>query len=173
MATDVVMPQLGDAIPEGTIVRWIKKVGDRVESDEALFEISTDKVNAEIPSPATGVLTEIRTKEGETVPANTVIAVIGNTAEDSEPPTARWTYPTGRRAPGFSDGVVVTLLAGMTAAGLMIAFEMGFPGWHWVGLSVFVALVYGDIRSNNVPVSWYVGLVVMWLALLGSFNARI
>ena len=75
--TDVVMPQMGESIAEGTIVRWIKKVGEKVERDEPLFEISTDKVDAEIPSPTAGVLTEIRHKEGETVPVNSVVAVIG------------------------------------------------------------------------------------------------
>jgi pyruvate/2-oxoglutarate dehydrogenase complex dihydrolipoamide acyltransferase (E2) component len=77
MPTDVVMPQMGESIAEGTIVRWIKKVGDAVERDEPLFEISTDKVDAEIPSPIAGVVTEIRAKEGETVPVNSVVAVIG------------------------------------------------------------------------------------------------
>jgi 2-oxoglutarate dehydrogenase E2 component (dihydrolipoamide succinyltransferase) len=76
MPTDVVMPQMGESIAEGTIVRWIKKVGDAVERDEPLFEISTDKVDAEIPSPAAGVITEIRATEGETVPVNSVVAVI-------------------------------------------------------------------------------------------------
>jgi 2-oxoglutarate dehydrogenase E2 component (dihydrolipoamide succinyltransferase) len=71
------MPQMGESVAEGTIVRWIKKVGDTVERDEPLFEISTDKVDAEIPSPAAGVITEIRAKEGETVDVNTVVAVIG------------------------------------------------------------------------------------------------
>jgi len=75
--SDVVMPQMGESIAEGTIVRWIKKVGDRVERDEPLFEISTDKVDAEIPSPSAGVLLEVRAKEGETVPVNAVVAVIG------------------------------------------------------------------------------------------------
>jgi 2-oxoglutarate dehydrogenase E2 component (dihydrolipoamide succinyltransferase) len=75
--TEVVMPQMGESIAEGTIVRWIKKVGDSVERDEPLFEISTDKVDAEIPSPAAGVVTEIRAKEGDTVPVDTVVAVIG------------------------------------------------------------------------------------------------
>ena len=64
MATEVVMPQMGESIAEGTIVRWIKKVGDKVDRDEPLFEISTDKVDAEIPSPASGVVSEIRAKEG-------------------------------------------------------------------------------------------------------------
>ena len=77
MPTDVVMPQMGESIAEGTIVRWIKKVGDAVERDEPLFEISTDKVDAEIPSPVAGVVTEIRAKEGETVPVNSVVAIIG------------------------------------------------------------------------------------------------
>ena len=77
MATDVVMPQMGESIAEGTIVRWIKKVGDTVDRDEPLFEISTDKVDAEIPSPAAGVVIEIRAKEGETVDVNSVVAVIG------------------------------------------------------------------------------------------------
>jgi 2-oxoglutarate dehydrogenase E2 component (dihydrolipoamide succinyltransferase) len=72
------MPQMGESIAEGTIVRWIKKVGDRVERDEPLFEISTDKVDAEIPSPAAGVLAEIRAKEGETVPVDSVVAVIAD-----------------------------------------------------------------------------------------------
>jgi pyruvate dehydrogenase E2 component (dihydrolipoamide acetyltransferase) len=77
MGTNVVMPQMGESIAEGTIVRWIKKVGDQVDRDEPLFEISTDKVDAEIPSPAAGVLTDIRVREGETVAVNSVVAVIG------------------------------------------------------------------------------------------------
>src|SRR3954453_12426964 len=77
MPTDVVMPQMGESIAEGTIVRWIKKVGDSVDRDEPLFEISTDKVDAEIPSPVAGVITEIRAKEGETVPVNSVVEGLG------------------------------------------------------------------------------------------------
>ncbi|MDT7809482.1 MAG: hypothetical protein QOJ70_3295 [Acidobacteriota bacterium] len=78
MATDVVMPQMGESIAEGTITRWLKKVGERVERDEPLFEISTDKVDAEIPSPAAGTLQEVRFKEGDTVEVNIVVAVIGD-----------------------------------------------------------------------------------------------
>src|SRR6478736_932436 len=81
MATDVVMPQMGESIAEGTIVRWIKKVGESVERDEPLFEISTDKVDAEIPSPAAGVLTNIKVQEGETVAVNSVVAEIGQPNE--------------------------------------------------------------------------------------------
>ena len=85
MATDVVMPQMGESIAEGTIVRWMKKVGDQVDRDEPLFEISTDKVDAEIPSPAAGVVSEIRVKEGETVPVNSVVAVIGSASTSGAP----------------------------------------------------------------------------------------
>ena len=81
MPTFVVMPQMGESIAEGTIVRWIKKVGDVVDRDEPLFEISTDKVDAEIPSPAAGVLMDIAVKEGETVPVNSVVATIGAAGE--------------------------------------------------------------------------------------------
>jgi 2-oxoglutarate dehydrogenase E2 component (dihydrolipoamide succinyltransferase) len=75
--TDVIMPQMGESIAEGTVTKWHKKVGDRVERDEPLFEISTDKVDTEIPSPVSGILSEIRVGEGQTVPINTVVGVIG------------------------------------------------------------------------------------------------
>ena len=86
MPTDVVMPQMGESITEGTITKWLKKVGDTVERDEPLFEISTDKVDAEIPSPAAGTLTEIKFPEGATVGVHTVVAIIGGGA--GEPATA-------------------------------------------------------------------------------------
>src|SRR6185369_556330 len=76
MSEDVIMPQMGESIAEGTIVKWLKKVGDPVKRDEPLFEISTDKVDAEIPAPTSGVLSEIMVQEGETVAVNTVVAVI-------------------------------------------------------------------------------------------------
>jgi pyruvate dehydrogenase E2 component (dihydrolipoamide acetyltransferase) len=76
MATDIVMPQMGESIFEGTITKWLKKPGDKVERDEPLFEISTDKVDAEIPSPSAGVLKEIKVGEGQTVPIQTVVGVI-------------------------------------------------------------------------------------------------
>jgi pyruvate dehydrogenase E2 component (dihydrolipoamide acetyltransferase) len=81
MRTDVLMPQMGESIAEGTIVRWIKKVGDKVDRDEPLFEISTDKVDAEIPSPAAGTVADIKVKEGETVPVNSVVATIAAAGE--------------------------------------------------------------------------------------------
>ena len=78
MPTDVVMPQMGESIFEGTITKWLKKTGDKVQRDEPLFEISTDKVDAEIPAPASGVLQEIKVPEGNTVQVNTVVGVIGD-----------------------------------------------------------------------------------------------
>jgi 2-oxoglutarate dehydrogenase E2 component (dihydrolipoamide succinyltransferase) len=85
---EIVMPQMGESIFEGTITKWLKKVGDKVEKDEPLFEISTDKVDAEIPSSVAGVLTEIRAGEGETVQINAVVAVIGGIAGQEELPSA-------------------------------------------------------------------------------------
>src|SRR6201986_1783763 len=76
MAVDVIMPQMGESIFEGTITKWLKKAGDKIERDEPLFEISTDKVDAEIPSPSAGVLKEIKVKEGQTVPIQTIVALI-------------------------------------------------------------------------------------------------
>jgi pyruvate dehydrogenase E2 component (dihydrolipoamide acetyltransferase) len=95
MPTNVVMPQMGESVTEGTVVRWIKRVGDPVDRDEPLFEISTDKVDAEIPSPAAGVLATIAVREGETVPVNTVVAVIEERepAAASQPETARRVEP--------------------------------------------------------------------------------
>ena len=78
MVQEVVMPQMGESITEGTVIRWIKKPGDRVKRDEPLFEISTDKVDTEIPSPGDGVLSEIKVKEGETVPVNTVVCILSD-----------------------------------------------------------------------------------------------
>jgi 2-oxoglutarate dehydrogenase E2 component (dihydrolipoamide succinyltransferase) len=83
--TDVVMPQMGESIFEGTITKWLKKVGDKVQRDEPLFEISTDKVDAEIPAPTSGVLSEIKVKEGTTVQVNSVVAVIGGGGGAAKP----------------------------------------------------------------------------------------
>src|SRR6266550_2635350 len=78
MATEIVMPQMGESIVEGTITKWLKKPGDKIQRDEPLFEISTDKVDAEIPAPASGVLQEIKVAEGTTVQVNTVVGTISD-----------------------------------------------------------------------------------------------
>ena len=88
MATEVVMPQMGESIAEGTITKWMKQVGERIERDEALLEISTDKVDTEIPSPAAGVLVQIVAEEGATVEVGTVIAMIGEEGEKVDAPAA-------------------------------------------------------------------------------------
>src|SRR5690242_17526073 len=77
MSVEVVMPQMGESITEGTVSKWLKAVGDKIEKDEPILEISTDKVDAEVPAPGAGVLLEIKAQEGETVEVGTVVAVIG------------------------------------------------------------------------------------------------
>ncbi|MGD0545404.1 MAG: 2-oxoglutarate dehydrogenase, E2 component, dihydrolipoamide succinyltransferase [Candidatus Acidiferrales bacterium] len=92
MAVDVIMPQMGESIFEGTITKWLKKAGDKIERDEPLFEISTDKVDAEIPSPSAGVLKEIKVNEGQTVPIQTVVAIIdadGAASQSAAPAPAK------------------------------------------------------------------------------------
>src|SRR6266704_1535730 len=96
MAVDIVMPQMGESIFEGTITKWLKKPGDKVERDEPLFEISTDKVDAEIPSPSAGVLKEIKVGEGQTVPIQTIVGVIdapGSAAATPAPAPAKAETP--------------------------------------------------------------------------------
>src|SRR5271168_2782115 len=86
MPTDIIMPQMGESIVEGTITKWLKKPGDKVQRDEPLFEISTDKVDAEIPAPASGVLQEIKVSEGTTVGVNTIVGTIAAEGEASAAP---------------------------------------------------------------------------------------
>jgi len=102
MAVDIVMPQMGESIFEGTITKWLKKPGDKVERDEPLFEISTDKVDAEIPSPSAGVLKEIKVGEGQTVPIQTIVGVIdaaGSSAAAPAPAPAKPAAPAPAKAP--------------------------------------------------------------------------
>ena len=110
MPTNVIMPQMGESIAEGTITKWMKKVGERVDRDEPLFEISTDKVDAEIPSPAAGVLTQILVKENETVAINTVVAVVDGEGAGAAPAarrggaSARGFVPRSRHVASHWDG---------------------------------------------------------------------
>jgi pyruvate dehydrogenase E2 component (dihydrolipoamide acetyltransferase) len=97
MPTDVIMPQMGESIFEGTITKWLKKPGDKVQRDEPLFEISTDKVDAEIPAPASGVLQEIKVAEGNTVQVNTIVGTISADGESAAPAKAS---ATASSAPG-------------------------------------------------------------------------
>lgn len=97
MSVEVIMPQMGESITEGTVSRWLKKVGDKIEKDEPILEISTDKVDAEVPSPAPGVLLAINVPEGETVEVGTALAVVGQAGEDA--PSAPSVAPDPAKAP--------------------------------------------------------------------------
>jgi pyruvate dehydrogenase E2 component (dihydrolipoamide acetyltransferase) len=99
MATDIIMPQMGESIVEGTITKWLKKPGDKVQRDEPLFEISTDKVDAEIPAPASGVLQEIKVTEGATVGVNTVVGTIAVDGEAAAKPAPASAKPPAAPAP--------------------------------------------------------------------------
>jgi len=133
MATDVLMPQMGESIAEGTIVRWIKQVGDRVDRDEPLFEISTDKVDTEVQAPASGTLLAIRAKQGDTVPVNSVVAIIGQEGDrvavvgpnfssaaaagpDAAAEPAAVAGPGAAVGPGFSPAVAAAAVAGPPTA---------------------------------------------------------
>ena len=119
MAVDIVMPQMGESIFEGTITKWLKKPGDKVERDEPLFEISTDKVDAEIPSPSAGVLKEIKVGEGQTVPIQTVVGVIdaaGAAAAAPAPLPAKAEAPAPAKAPVAAAPAPVPVPAARPAA---------------------------------------------------------
>jgi len=111
MSTNVIMPQMGESIAEGTITKWMKKVGEHVDRDEPLFEISTDKVDAEIPSPAEGILTQILVKENETVAVNTVVAVVDGEGAGVKAPTAAEATTPSPEAPSPAPAAPVTAAA--------------------------------------------------------------
>jgi pyruvate dehydrogenase E2 component (dihydrolipoamide acetyltransferase) len=123
MAVDVIMPQMGESIFEGTITRWLKKPGDRVERDEPLFEISTDKVDAEIPAPSAGVLKEIKVTEGQTVPIQTVVAVIdaAGAAATAVPATTPAPSPAQEKAAAPSAAAAPPAPAAPTSAPALAA----------------------------------------------------
>src|SRR5438445_6543965 len=102
MPTDIIMPQMGESIVEGTITKWLKKPGDKVQRDEPLFEISTDKVDAEIPAPASGVLQEIKVTEGTTVGVNTVVGTIAVDGEAASAPV-KSASPAGKPFPAKTE----------------------------------------------------------------------
>lgn len=114
MATDVLMPQMGESIAEGTVVKWLKKVGDKVERDEPLLEISTDKVDAEVPSPAAGVLVEIMAKEGETVGVNAVIGRLGEAGEGGASASSAAPATQAKPAPPAEEPALAAIQATVT-----------------------------------------------------------
>lgn len=130
MSVEVVMPQMGESITEGTVSKWLKAVGEKIEKDEAILEISTDKVDAEVPSPSAGTLLEIRHQEGETVEVGTVLATIGAEGEAAVPsPESKVQSPKPEveapeiveeiRPPAIIADAVVTTAAAMTAVAEM------------------------------------------------------
>jgi 2-oxoglutarate dehydrogenase E2 component (dihydrolipoamide succinyltransferase) len=141
MPTNVVMPQMGESVAEGTVVRWIKQVGDTVDRDEPLFEISTDKVDAEIPSPAAGRLIEIRVKEGETVPVDTVVAVLAQPGEAVAEAAASGGAPAGAEVAAAAPGA-----AGPGAAAAESASEPALPA----GASTPAAELSGEALRDHL-----------------------
>ncbi len=154
MPTDVIMPQMGESIFEGTITKWLKKAGDSVQRDEPLFEISTDKVDAEIPSPAAGTLTEIKIGEGTTVQINTVVAVLSEegAAAASPAPVAPVPQADGQSAPApkASEAAV--------PAGNPVAQPAAGPGT--------------DVVMPQMGESIFEGTITKWLKKVGDSVAQ-
>jgi 2-oxoglutarate dehydrogenase E2 component (dihydrolipoamide succinyltransferase) len=155
MSTNVVMPQMGESVAEGTVTRWIKKVGDTIDRDEPLFEISTDKVDAEIPSPVAGVLAEIRVKEGETVPVDSVVAVIAAPGEAVSPPPAPDARPgpDGTTEPAASPGGPAAPAAPADEAADSPADEAGVDALRRTKSSPLVRKIAGEHKVDIASVA--------------------
>jgi len=153
MPTNVIMPQMGESIAEGTVTKWMKRVGERVDRDEPLFEISTDKVDAEIPSPAAGVLTQILVKENETVAVNAVVAIIdGEGAAAVAPAPAEATVHKAEAAP--SAALPASLpVAGPTSAAPAAVPAAASPQDGERGETHTSPLVRRIAREHNVDLS--------------------
>ena len=131
---EVTLPQLGETVTEGTITRWFKKVGDTVALDEPLFEVSTDKVDTEVPSPVAGVLTEIRVPEGETVPVGAVIGVVGDTGAVVAAPPAAALAPVVEAAPApVAESAPAPVVAAAAAPAPVVATATPAPAAPAVG----------------------------------------
>ncbi len=154
MTIDVVMPQLGESIFEGTITKWLKKTGDAVQKDEPLFEISTDKVDAEIPAVVSGVLSEIKIPEGETVQVGTVVAVIGGEAAVAQPDGS----PPKEAAASASPGTEARAVAPPSPASLASPAAPAEPGPSIGGEKVRSSpLVRRMARENNMDLGQIAG----------------
>jgi pyruvate dehydrogenase E2 component (dihydrolipoamide acetyltransferase) len=166
MATDVVMPQMGESIFEGTITKWLKKPGDKVQRDEPLFEISTDKVDAEIPAPAAGVLKEIKVKEGATVQVNTVVGVIdaeGSAAAASAPQPAQSSQPqSSTKAAPQADGAPAAQQPPATEKSVPVQEEKSpAPNGSNGGAGV-------DVVMPQMGESIFEGTITKWLKKVGD-----
>src|SRR3981189_1132830 len=158
MATDVVMPQMGESITEGTITKWLKKPGDTIQRDEPLFEISTDKVDAEIPSPSAGTLKEIKIAEGATVQINTVVATIDETGSGSTPATPT-SSPAKEEAAAPPPAAPVTAAAVDTPA----AVQGNAPATGGPGTEVLMPQMGESITE---------GTITKWLKKVGDTVKR-
>ena len=174
MATDVLMPQMGESIFEGTITKWLKKPGDKVQRDEPLFEISTDKVDAEIPAPAAGVLKEIKVKEGATVQVNTVVGIIdaeGGAAKASAPAPAQSKAAPAQSAPTPSASAASSSQAdGAPAAQQPPATEKSAPvqeerGSAPAGANGGAGI---DVVMPQMGESIFEGTITKWLKKVGD-----
>ncbi len=147
MAVDVIMPQMGESIFEGTITKWLKQAGDKIERDEPLFEISTDKVDAEIPSPSAGVLKEIKVTEGQTVPIQTIVAVIDADGAAAAPAASAPAKPAAAPAPAATSAAPPAKAAAPAPAAPAPAAQ---PSGERVRSSPLVRKI---ARENNIDVA--------------------
>jgi 2-oxoglutarate dehydrogenase E2 component (dihydrolipoamide succinyltransferase) len=176
MATEVIMPQMGESIFEGTITKWLKKVGETVAKDEPLFEISTDKVDAEIPSPVAGTLTEIKCNEGETVQINTVVALLGAEGEAASSASA----PAATPAPAAAKKATAPAAKGTAGDGATAAATDAAKTTAQTDASVEVApsLSSGATKGGTEVVmpqmgeSIFEGTITKWLKKLGDDVAK-
>ena len=165
MATEVIMPQMGESIFEGTITKWLKKVGDSVNKDEPLFEISTDKVDAEIPSPTAGVLTEIKVQEGATVQINTVVALVGAAGEaPAAPAPAKAAPAAAEKKPATAPASKATAGDGAsTAADSSVAKAAAQPDASATGSTGGTEVVMPQMGE-----SIFEGTITKWLKKVGD-----
>ena len=154
MAVDVIMPQMGESIFEGTITKWLKKPGDKISRDEPLFEISTDKVDAEIPSPSAGVLKEIKVNEGQTVPIQTIVAVIeADGAATSPAPATPAKSEAAKASPVPAPSEAAKPAAGVPAPPAQASLSAAHPPETASSKVRSSPLVRRVARENNVDLS--------------------
>ena len=177
MATEVIMPQMGESIFEGTITKWLKSVGDKVEKDEPLFEISTDKVDAEIPSPVAGTLTEIKVTEGTTVQINTVVALVGAAGESAAAPAPQADAPKAE-APKADAKAPATAPVGKSTAGDGATAEATDKAVTKAATDASVETGSGPVTGGTEVVmpqmgeSIFEGTITKWLKKVGDSVAK-
>lgn len=179
MATQVIMPQMGDTIAEGTITKWLVEVGSAVERDQPLFEISTDKVDAEIPSPGTGVLRQILCPAGRTVPVNSIVAWI--TPDMAEPVPAVESLPSIRPQPsapsqGPSSFAIIAVVFAIQLFGQILDFaleekEIYVPLLTAAATLLFTALAFGKSKREKLSKLLLAASAILALAGFASLVA--